>query len=73
MKPAAKSRKSKTSEQCNESAATCAAAPDALQRVASIAAAAYFRAEGRGFAPGGELDDWLAAETEFDARHSLRA
>lgn len=32
-----------------------------------IAEAAYFRAERRGFRPGGELDDWLAAEIEVDA------
>lgn len=31
---------------------------------AKIADAAYFRAEKRGFEPGHELDDWLAAETE---------
>jgi len=31
-----------------------------------IAEAAYFRAEKRGFALGGELDDWLAAESEID-------
>lgn len=33
-----------------------------------IAQAAYFRAEKRGFAPGGELDDWLAAEAEVTAQ-----
>ena len=32
-----------------------------------IELAAYFRAEKRGFAPGRELDDWLAAEEEVDA------
>jgi hypothetical protein len=32
-----------------------------------IAEAAYRRAEARGFAPGGELKDWLAAEKEIDA------
>jgi hypothetical protein len=31
---------------------------------ASIALAAYFRSEQRGFAPGYELEDWLAAERE---------
>jgi hypothetical protein len=31
-----------------------------------IAEAAYFNAERRGFAPGGELEDWLAAELEVD-------
>jgi Protein of unknown function (DUF2934) len=32
-----------------------------------IAQAAYLRAERRGFAPGGETEDWLAAEAEVDA------
>lgn len=31
-----------------------------------IEVAAYFIAEKRGFAPGHELDDWLAAEREVD-------
>ena len=31
-----------------------------------IAEVAYFRAERRGFAPGSELGDWLAAEIEVD-------
>jgi hypothetical protein len=30
-----------------------------------IREAAYRRAEQRGFAPGAELDDWLAAEREM--------
>jgi len=34
-------------------------------RAALIARAAYFRAERRGFSPGHELDDWLAAEDEI--------
>ena len=33
----------------------------------SIAEAAYLRAERRGFSPGQETDDWLAAEAEVDA------
>lgn len=37
------------------------------QRVDDIATAAYFRAEARGFAPGHELEDWLAAEAELGA------
>lgn len=32
-----------------------------------ISEAAYFKAEKRGFAPGHEVDDWLAAEEEIDA------
>lgn len=31
----------------------------------AIALAAYFRAERRGFAPGGEFDDWFEAEREL--------
>ena len=36
-------------------------------RRALIAETAYLRAEQRGFAPGHETDDWLAAESEVDA------
>jgi len=35
-------------------------------REASIAIAAYYRAERRGFLPGHEQEDWLAAEREID-------
>jgi hypothetical protein len=38
------------------------------QRAALIAKAAYYRAEKRGFAPGNETEDWLAAESEVDAK-----
>lgn len=38
------------------------------QRHAMIAEAALLRAEKRGFAPGAELEDWLAAEAEIDGR-----
>ena len=36
----------------------------AAERRSMIANAAYFRAERRGFEPGHELEDWLAAEIE---------
>jgi len=36
-------------------------------RHALIAEAAYLRAEHRGFVPGHETEDWLAAEAEVDA------
>ena len=36
-------------------------------RRALISEIAYLRAERRGFAPGQETDDWLAAEAEVDA------
>jgi hypothetical protein len=32
-----------------------------------IAEAAYFKAKQRGFAEGGELEDWIGAEAEIDA------
>lgn len=35
------------------------------QRRRMIQEAAYFRAERRGFAPGDEIADWLAAEAEI--------
>jgi hypothetical protein len=41
---------------------------DPEQRAALIAEAAFFRAEKRGFAPGHEVEDWLAAESDVDAR-----
>jgi hypothetical protein len=46
------------------------AAADPEGRHALIAEAAYFIAEARGFGPGCELDDWLAAEREIDRRGS---
>jgi hypothetical protein len=58
---------------------TAAVSPEQRRRM--IAEAAYFRAERRGFALGGELDDWIQAEGEVDrlaelggshSRHSLR-
>ena len=42
----------------------------AEQRHALIERAAYLPAEGRGFSPGEELDDWLAAEAEVDRQLS---
>jgi hypothetical protein len=37
-------------------------------RHAEIAAVAYSLAQARGFTPGHEVEDWLAAEREVDAR-----
>ena len=34
-----------------------------------IAQAAYFIAQARGFAPGADLDDWLAAEKQIAQGH----
>ncbi len=43
-----------------------AAPVDPERRYALIAHAAFLRSERRGFCPGAELDDWLAAEAEID-------
>ncbi len=40
----------------------CTARP----REALVAEIAYFRAQRRGFEPGHEVEDWLAAEAEVD-------
>jgi hypothetical protein len=38
----------------------------AKPRAALIAELAYFKAQSRGFEPGHEQEDWLAAEAELD-------
>ena len=38
----------------------------AQERESRIAAAVYYRAERRGFAPGQELADWIEAEMEIE-------
>ncbi len=47
--------------------------PGAAQLQPLIAEAAYYRAERRGFAPGQEVEDWLAAEQEIMERVAARA
>lgn len=37
-----------------------------------VQVAAYYLAEHRGFAPGHELDDWLAAEDAIEAEDAAR-
>jgi len=44
----------------------CGPSEEAAQRQATIARKAYFRAQRRGFEPGHELEDWLAAEAEVN-------
>lgn len=39
---------------------------DPATRQSMIAEAAYYCAEKRGFAPGHDVDDWLAAEVEIE-------
>ncbi len=40
--------------------------PTTAEREEMICVAAYYRAEHRGFAPGGAGQDWLEAEAEID-------
>lgn len=46
---------------------------DAEAREEMIREAAYFRAERRGFESGHEIEDWLAAEREFERWLDTRA
>lgn len=50
-----------------DGAAEVQAAPDRWQRIQHRA---YEIAQGRGFTPGAELNDWLQAEREIDAEMS---
>ena len=43
-------------------------APSQRPAPGQIAEAAYYRALARGFEPGHEMDDWLAAERELEER-----
>jgi hypothetical protein len=45
------------------------AAGDAGKRRLMVAEAAYYLAEKRAFAPGGELQDWLEAEAAIELRY----
>ena len=38
---------------------------------ASIAELAYYKSENRGFEPGHEIEDWLAAERAFYSRSEI--
>jgi len=59
------------SEMASQIAMDRAADPERKQLM--IAEAAYYCAEKRGFAPGGELQDWLEAEARMEAEALLRA
>jgi hypothetical protein len=57
-----------SSSRTTESHTAPGTAHPAVDRYASIAQAAYFRSQHRGFKPGHEMEDWLAAEAEVDQR-----
>lgn len=52
--------------------AAVAPRPSPAARQHMIDEAAYYRYVERGFAPGHELDDWLAAEADFERAHFRR-
>lgn len=45
---------------------------DAYMHRDAIALAAYYRAEARGFTPGGEVGDWLEAEREIAVQGGIK-
>jgi len=60
-------------KQSNPDVRPASSAPlNAQEQQRQVAQAAYFRAEKRGFAPGGELQDWIEAEAEIRSRTSGR-
>lgn len=66
-KKAAPSRRTTSAKTADPAPRTAGIRVSAGERRAMIAQAAYLRAERRGFVPGGEVEDWLAAESEVDA------
>jgi hypothetical protein len=66
--PTTRKRAPRKSVGTGKATLTMARFVDLERRAALIAEAAFFRAEKRGFAPGNEVQDWLAAEAEVDAK-----
>lgn len=65
--PAPRARAKSTGARARKKGADSPARVSEDERRGMIAEAAYLRAERRGFSPGGEEEDWLAAEGEVDA------
>lgn len=66
--PTIRKRAPRKPARAGENALAFASFVEPERRAALIAEAAFFRSEKRGFAPGHESEDWLAAENEVDAR-----
>lgn len=66
--PAKTTAREETQVPASAAASTDCASVDRDARQQLIAAEAYFLAERRGFTPGCELDDWLAAEAIVEDR-----
>lgn len=52
--------------------AVAQSASHAAERRDMVATAAYFRAQKRGFEPGHEMEDWLAAEADVAHAEQVR-
>ena len=65
-KPAAPAPQKTPTSPTYNSNARADVSPDELRRL--ISEAAYYRAKQRGFAPGHEVEDWIAAEAEVMRR-----
>lgn len=70
--PATPRRRSPSASRSKQASIAVPAAPPRVEisdeaRRTMIAEGAYLRAERRGFTPGYEVEDWLAAEKEVDA------
>ena len=66
--PDAAARKKTASETAGRAAADAKTALSNEDIYRLIAEAAYFKAKARGFEPGGEVQDWIEAETEVRQR-----
>lgn len=67
-KPAIAPSGSQVRDTGNDAADTATAQVTDEQRRQMIAVVAYYHAERRGFCEGGELEDWLAAESEINQK-----
>jgi hypothetical protein len=66
--PGAAARKKPASESAGRAAADAKTALSNEDIYRLIAETAYFKAKARGFEPGGEVQDWIEAETEVRRR-----
>ncbi len=66
QRAAEQSRRARRDQQAEQRAVDTDERVNEAARRQLIEEEAYYRAERRGFAPGGELEDWLAAEAKVD-------
>jgi hypothetical protein len=66
--PGAAAREKTASEMAGRAAADAKTALSNEDIYRLIAETAYFKAKARGFEPGGEVQDWIEAETEVRER-----